>query len=412
MKSQKQALLFIFATVLIDVIGIGIIIPVIPSLIQNLSEYTFDDVAWIGSLLLVAYAGMQFLFAPLVGELSDRFGRRPVLLVALLGLGVDYIFHAFAPTLTLLFVGRFLAGILGSSFTVANSYIADISTKENKAKNFGVIGAAFGIGFIVGPVIGGVSAEFWGYRAPFFAAAGLTLLNFFYGLFFIPESLPIEKRRPIELLKALPIASLMDLGKYKAFGGLLLAFFLANIAGQALPTSWTYFTIEKFKWTELDIGLSLAFIGFMVAIVQAVLLGKIVKKFGEKKTIMFGFILWSIGMILFSIAGSTLALYAFMIPYILGGVASPTIQGYMSNHVADNKQGNLQGSLTSMISITAIIGPLIYGGLFDWFVGEGAPWYYPGAPYAMGAIFLSLGCVVAIISLRKLGSSMDKAPVT
>ena len=150
MKSQKQALLFIFATVLVDVIGIGIIIPVIPSLIQNLSEYTFDDVAWIGSLLLVAYAGMQFLFAPLVGELSDRFGRRPVLLVALLGLGVDYIFHAFAPTLTLLFVGRFLAGILGSSFTVANSYIADISTKENKAKNFGVIGAAFGIGFIVG----------------------------------------------------------------------------------------------------------------------------------------------------------------------------------------------------------------------------------------------------------------------
>lgn len=406
MNSKKHALTFIFVTILVDVIGVGIIIPVIPKLIQNLSSYTLDDAAWIGGLLLAAYAGMQFLFAPLMGELSDKFGRRPVLLIALFGLGVDYVLHAYAPTLTLLFVGRFIAGMMGSSYTVANAYIADISSKEDKARNFGLVGAAFGIGFIIGPVIGGFAAEWWGVRAPFFAAAGLTLLNFAYGYFVIQESLPVEKRRPIKLMKALPVTSFVDLGKYKAFGGLLIAFFLANLAGQALHTTWTFFTIEKLEWTEGDIGISLAVIGFMVAIVQAVLVGKIVAKLGEQKTIMLGFILWSVGMILFSIAGSTAALYCFMVPYILGGIASPTLQGFLSNKVPENEQGNLQGSLTSMISITAIGGPLLYGGLFDWFAGSDGPWYYPGAPYAMGAVFLSLGCITAIISLRKLGSSM------
>jgi len=412
MRNNSAALTFIIITVLIDVIGIGVIIPVIPSLIQNLSDYGLDDAAWIGGLLLASYALMQFVFAPFVGELSDRFGRRPILLIALLGLGLDYFFHAIAPTLFLLFIGRIIAGFMGSSFTVAHSYVADISVKENKASNFGFIGAAFGIGFIIGPLIGGVAAYCWGFRAPFYVAAVLTLLNFFYGLIFIPESLPPEKRRTINWMNVIPVASLVNLGRYKALGGLLVAFFFSNLAGQALPTSWTFFTIEKFNWTELDIGISLGFIGFMVAIVQALLVGKAVKEFGEKKTIMGGFILWSIGMILFSIAGSTFVLYCFLIPYILGGVASPTLQGFLSNQVPDNEQGNLQGSLTSMISLTAVIGPLIYGSLFDLFVGEGGPWYYPGAPYAMGAIFLSLGCVTAIFSLRKLGSSMGNNPIS
>lgn len=401
MSSSKTALTFIFVTILVDVIGIGIIIPVVPSLIENLTGEGLSVAAKYGGYLMVAFAGMQFLFAPIMGELSDKYGRRPILLIALFGLGVDYVFHAVAPTIGWLFVGRILAGICGASFTVANAYIADVSTKENKAKNFGLVGAAFGLGFIIGPVIGGIAAK-WGVQTPFLVAAGLTLLNFLFGLLFVPESLPKEKRRPINFKKMIPGKSLLQLGTFAALGGLLFAFFLASLAGQSLPATWSYFTMEMFDWTEAEVGYSLGVVGLLVAIVQAGLVGKIVKKFGTKKTILGGFVLWSIGMGLYAVAVKGWMLYLFTIPYVLGGIAGPTLQGLMSNQVEDNEQGILQGTITSMTSITTILGPLISTGLFYYFTGKNQIFYFPGAPYAMGAVFLITACFFAYFALKKI----------
>lgn len=401
MSSSKTALTFIFITILVDVIGIGIIIPVVPSLIESLTGEGLSVAAKYGGYLMVAFAGMQFFFAPIMGELSDKYGRRPILLISLLGLGIDYVFHAFAPTIGWLFVGRILAGICGASFTVANAYIADVSTKDNKAKNFGLVGAAFGLGFIIGPVIGGIAAK-WGVQMPFLVAATLTLLNFLFGLILVPESLTKEKRRAINFKKMIPGKSLLQLGTFAALGGLLFAFFLANLAGQSLPATWSYFTMEMFDWTEAEVGYSLGVVGLLVAIVQAGLVGKIVKKFGTKKTILGGFVLWSIGMGLYAVAVKGWMLYLFTIPYVLGGIAGPTLQGLMSNQVEDNEQGILQGTITSMTSITTILGPLISTGLFYYFTGENQIFYFPGAPYAMGSIFLVIACFFAYFSLKKI----------
>ena len=347
----------------------------------------------------------SFLFAPVLGELSDRFGRRPVLLIALLGLGLDYILHAYAPTITWLFIGRILSGMAGASHTVATAYIADISTKENKARNFGLIGAAFGLGFIIGPAIGGITAEF-GVEVPFLIAAGLTLLNFIYGFFFIPESLPSEKRRPINYTKMIPGNSILKLAGY-SFGGLLLALFLANISGQALPATWSYFTMEVYEWSEWEVGLSLAAVGLMVAIVQSSLIGFSVKRFGETKVIIGGFVLWTSGMTLFAFAFNEWLLYLFLIPYALGGVAGPTLQGLMSNNVSEKEQGNLQGAITGMISITTIIGPLLSTSLFYYFTNEETSYYFPGAPYVLSGLILVISTVIAYISLKRMKGKIN-----
>ncbi|MFT4525729.1 MAG: DHA1 family tetracycline resistance protein-like MFS transporter [Bacteroidia bacterium] len=402
MNSEKRSLLFIFVTVLVDVIGVAVIIPVIPELIGNLAEVSNAEAASIGGLMMVAFSAMQFLFAPVMGELSDRFGRRPILLISLFGLGLDYLFHAYAPTIVWLFIGRLIAGVCGATITVANAYIADVSTPENKAKNFGMIGAAFGLGFILGPVIGGVFGEYFGFRAPFYVSAGLALANFAYGFFILPESLPKDKRRAINYRNMIPGKSLLNLGKYKAFGGLLLAFFLSHLAGQAMPSTWTFFTIEKFGWSEIEIGASLAAVGFMVVLVQAVLLGWFVKRLGPNRVIKLGFLFWTTGMILFSMASQSWQMYAFLIPYALGGIAGPTIQSLLSNNVPQTEQGNLQGALTSMISLTAIIGPLMHTQLFYFFSGDQAPFYFPGAPFAMGAGLLVIGSILAILAMNRL----------
>lgn len=248
MKSKKTALLFIFITILVDVIGIGIILPIIPDLIMELTGEGTAMAVIYGMWLTTAFAGMQFLFSPVLGEISDKYGRRPILLIALLGLSVDYLIHAWAPTITWLFVGRFLAGITGASFTVASAYIADISSSKEKAKNFGLIGAAFGLGFIIGPGIGGFFGEI-DIRLPFYIAAGLTFANFIFGYFFVPESLTTENRRPINLAKMIPGVSLVSLRKYKGVLLLIMAFFLANLAGQALPSTWSYYGIERYDWS-------------------------------------------------------------------------------------------------------------------------------------------------------------------
>ena len=400
MKNQGLPLLFIFITVLIDVIGVGIIIPVIPTLIENLTGEGLSQAAIYGMWLMVSYAGMQFFFAPVLGELSDKFGRRPVLLISLFGLSIDYLIHAFAPTITWLFIGRIMAGITGASHSVAMAYIADISTKENKAKNFGLLGAAFGLGFIIGPSIGGVFGEI-DVRLPFFIAAGIAFVNFLFGYFFLPESLKKENRRAPKLVKMIPGQSLIKIGQFAGLGGLILAYFLANMAGQALPATWTYFTMESYGWNEAEVGYSLSFVGLLVSIVQGGLVGWAVKTFGRKKVILYGFAFWTLGMFLFSQALSAWMLYCFLIPYALGGVAGPTLQSLLSNEVSEKEQGNLQGALTGLVSLTTIIGPILASTLFYHFTSQSAI-YFPGAPYVASALLLLGATVVAYFSLKKM----------
>jgi len=398
MAKNRSSLIFVFLTVFVDALGIGIILPVMPKLIEKLTGGGLADAAFYGGLLMTTYAAMQFIFAPILGELSDKYGRRPVLLIALLGLGLDYIFHAYAPTLTWLFIGRIISGMAGASHTVATAYVADISTSENRAKSFGLIGAAFGVGFIFGPTIGGVAAEV-SVETPFFVAASLTLLNFLYGFFFIPESLDKEKRRDINYSKMIPGNSILKLLSY-SFGGLLLALFLAHVAGSALPATWSYFTMEVYNWEEWEVGLSLSIVGLLVAIVQGGLIGFSVKKFGETKVMVGGFILWTVGMTLFAFATNQWLLYVFLIPYALGGVAGPTLQGYMSNRVSEKEQGNLQGSITGMISLTTIIGPIISTSLFYFFSNKDTVFYFPGAPYIAGGLILLISTVIVYKKLK------------
>lgn len=404
---QKASLSFIFVTILIDVIGIGIIIPVLPSLIKSLNGAGLSDAARIGGWLMFAYAGMQFLFAPVLGALSDQFGRRPIILLALLGLGLDYIFHAFAPTIAWLFVGRLLAGITGASFTVATAYIADISTPEKKAQNFGLVGAAFGLGFIIGPVIGGVASE-WGVRVPFLVAAGLSLLNFLYGIFVLPESHKPENRRPFEWRKANPVGSLRLLQKYPLVLGFILSFVFIYIASHSVQSTWSFFTMYRFNWDESTVGYSLALVGVIVAIVQGGLIKYVVRAFGQKKTVLLGMGLWASGLFLFAYASQSWMMFAFIIPYCLGGVAGPTLQGIISNQVPPTEQGKLQGALTSLISLTSVVGPPAMTFIFYRFTGDNAPVEFPGAAFFAGGILMTISLILVLKPLRSLPGEMDE----
>lgn len=400
MKGRNASLTFIFITILIDVIGIGIIIPVLPTLIEELTGQGLSEASRIGGWLMFAYAFMQFFCAPALGALSDRFGRRPVLLMALFGLGIDYVFHAVAPTIGWLFVGRVLAGITGASFTVATAYIADISTPEKKAQNFGLVGAAFGLGFIIGPVIGGITAE-WGVRVPFLVAAGLSLLNFIYGLLILPESLSTEKRSDkIEWKKANPLGSLTMMRRFPLALAFAIPFFLIYIAGHSVQSTWTFYTMYRFDWSESTVGYSLALVGIVVALVQGGLIKFVVRTLGEKKTVLIGMSLWTIGLFLFATATREWMMFAYILPYCLGGIAGPTLQGIMSNLVPDDMQGRLQGALTSLISLTSILGPPLMTYVFYLFSGENALVYFPGAPFALGGVLLLLAFSLSLKPLK------------
>ena len=396
----KAALGFILITVLIDVIGFGIIIPVMPKLIADLIHGDMSAAAWWAGILMTAYAIMQFLFAPLLGNLSDKYGRRPVLLFSLFGFGLDYLLVAFAPTIWWLFVGRVIAGITGASFSTASAYIADISLPEKRAQNFGMIGAAFGLGFIIGPLIGGLLGSF-GPRIPFFAAAGLSLANWLYGYFVLPESLPKENRRAFEWKKAIPGLSLKQLTKYPAISGLVISLTLVYIGAHAVQSTWSFYTIGKFQWTEQMVGYSLAFIGLMIALVQGGLIRYVIPKIGQEKSLYIGLFLYSLGVMLFAFAANTWMMFAFCVVYCLGGIAGPAIQGIISSHVPANEQGELQGSLTSLMSLTTIFGPLLMTSLYSFFTKPGAPVYFPGAPFLMGALLFIISSLLAYVALKK-----------
>ncbi|RCH55155.1 tetracycline resistance MFS efflux pump [Mucilaginibacter hurinus] len=403
LTSQKRpaALSFIFLTLLIDVIGLGIIIPVFPKLIEKLIDGDLSDAALYGGWLTLAYSVMQFLFSPLVGNLSDRFGRRPVLLASLVGFGIDYLFLAFAPTIGWLFLGRIIAGITGASFTTASAYIADVSPPEKRAQNFGMIGVAFGVGFIIGPVLGGILGKY-DVQYPFFAAAGLAFANALYGFFVLPESLDDEHRRPFEWTRANPMGSLMQLIKYPAVIGLAASLFLVYFAGQAVQSVWTFFTMYKFKWSEDVVGYSLGFVGLMVAIVQGGLIRITIPKLGLQRSIWIGLLLYTVGLALFGVATEGWMMFAFLVPYALGGIAGPALQGIMSNEVPPNEQGELQGGLTSLMSLSAIFGPWIMSYIFYYFTKPGAPVHMPGAPFFLGAVLMLASTLLAIRSFKKV----------
>jgi len=397
---KKAAIGFIFVTLLIDVIGFGLIIPVMPKLIEELLGIKSISLAsQYGGWLTFAYAIMQFLFAPVLGNLSDKYGRRPVLLFSLFGFGIDYIFLSFAPSIGWLFVGRLIAGVTGASFTTATAYIADISTNENKAQNFGMIGAAFGVGFIIGPMLGGLLGEI-GSRIPFFVAAGLALTNCLYGYFVLPESLDKSLRRPFDWKRANPIGSLKQLSKYPALSGLVVSFILIYLASHAVQSNWSFFNIEKFKWTPKMIGISLGIVGLLVGGVQGGLVRVINPKIGNEKSVYYGLALYSLGLLLFAFASESWMMFVFLIPYCLGGIAGPALQSIISGNVPKNEQGELQGALTSLISATSIVGPLLMTNLFSFFTSNSAPIYFPGAAFLLGAIFMMLSCVWAYRALH------------
>ncbi len=397
--NRNAAVGFIFITLLIDVIGFGIIIPVMPALLGDLGHVNMSEASKIGGWLLFAYAITQFCFSPLIGNLSDRFGRRPVLLASLFGFAINYLFLAFAPTLGWLFIGRIIAGITGASVTTCSAYIADISTSENRAKNFGLIGAAFGLGFVIGPMIGGLLGGF-GARVPFMVAAGLCLLNFLYGFFILPESLKPENRRKLEWMRVIPGVSLYYLKKYPSLSGLIISLVLVYIGGHAVQSNWSFFTIEKFKWTPRMIGISLAVIGLLVALTQAGLTRVVNPRLGNEKSIYVGLALYALGMFLFAFASQSWMMFAFLVPYCLGGICGPALQSIMAGYVPANEQGELQGSLAGLMSATTIIGPPLMANTFAYFTGKSAPVYFPGSSFFLGFVFLLASALVAYYVLH------------
>lgn len=400
MAEKKPALGFIFVTLLIDITGWGIIIPVMPELMMELTDSGPSEAALWGMWMLFAYAVMQFFCAPIVGALSDRFGRRPVLLIALFGFCVDYLAMAFAPTVWWLFATRILAGCLGASFTTASAYIADVSSPEKRAQNFGLIGVAFGLGFIVGPLIGGLLSPL-GLRVPFIACAGLTFLNGMYGLLILPESLKLENRRPFDWKRANPVGSLLRLRNYPVITGLIASLMLLYISSHAVQSNWGYYVVEKFGWSPDMIGYSLVAVGFAFAIVQGLLIRIVIPKLGQQRSVYIGLAMYAVGFTLYALATQSWMMFAFTIVYCMGGIAGPALQGIISTQVPANEQGELQGSLTSLMSVTMIVGPLIMMSTFSFFTGAATPVYLPGAPMLLGAAMTLISTYLARRSLKK-----------
>ena len=385
---------------LIDITGWGIIIPVIPKLISELINGDVSEAAKYGGWLTFAYAFTQFIFAPLIGNLSDKYGRRPIILISLFAFALDYLLLAFAPTILWLFVGRIIAGLTGASITTASAYIADVSTPENRAKNFGMIGAAFGLGFIIGPVIGGLLGQF-GSRVPFYAAAVLCFLNFLYGYFILPESLSKKNRRAFEWKRANPIGAFLNLKKHPELLGLMLAIFLLYVGSHAVHSNWSFFTIYKFNWDEKMVGISLGAIGLLVGLVQGGLIRWTSPRLGNQKSIYFGLILYTVGMFLFAIASESWMMFAFLIPYCLGGISGPALQSVISEKVPANEQGEIQGTMASLMSASAIVGPPMMTNTFYFFTHKEAPFQFAGSPFVLGGFLMLLSTIIAYYSLRK-----------
>ena len=392
--ATRAAFIFIFVTVLLDFLAFGIIAPVLPNLIIHFESGNISRAAAITGVFGFAWATMQFIFSPLLGALSDRFGRRPIILLSCAGLGLDYIFMALAPTLGWLFVGRLVSGITTSNISTAFAYVTDVTTPEKRAKQFGLLSAAFGLGFIIGPAVGGLLGNF-NLRLPFWIAAGLSLTNALYGFFILPESLPPERRSTKGLHMANPLASLTLLRSHPELAGLAVVMTLYYLAHQVLPSVFVLYAVYQFRWSENMIGLSLAAIGLAVSIVSGGLVGPLVKRIGERSSVLLGLIFGVLSFLGFALAYKGWIVFA-AIPFVaLWGIAAPAVQSMMSRHVDHTSQGKLQGAINSLRSITGMIGPLIFTQVFALATAPGNRHHLPGAPYALAAGLLATSLVVA-----------------
>ncbi len=385
----RQAIIVVFVTALIDSVGFGIIMPVMPMLLMEVTGEGMSTAARYGGWLMFAYAAMQFCLAPVVGNLSDRFGRRPILLTSLLVLGIDYLIMWWAPSFAWLLLGRLVAGAAASTYSTCNAFIADVSPPEVRAQNFGLMGAAFGVGFIVGPVIGGFLGEY-GPRVPFLAAAALCFTNLIYGALVLPESLGRDKRRRFDLRRANPAGTLAALRRYPLVFGMIGAYALFLLGHHVLPATWSFFTMEKFDWSPREVGYSLAFVGVLMVLVQAVLLRLVLPKLGPRRAGVVGLSFTILSFLGYAFASEVWVLYAFLAVGALQGFTTPSMQGIMSNNVAADQQGELQGGLASIMSLTAIVSPPFMTQIFALFTqGNGLP-YLPGAPFIASALLTVL----------------------
>ena len=400
MAPRKPALVFIFITLFLDVLGIGLVVPILPKLVESLAGGGVDRASFLYGWLVGLYALMQFLFAPILGNLSDRFGRRPVILFSLFGSGLDYLLLAWAPTLPWFFLGRIVSGITGANFSAAAAYIADVSPPERRAANFGLIGAAFGIGFIFGPALGGWLGDY-GLRVPFVAAGILTLVNGLYGLFILPESLKPENRRSFSLIRSNPIGALLELRRHRLVLGLSVSYFISSLAHQVYPSIWVLYTGYRYGWDTKQTGLSLALVGLMAAIVQGGLARKLIPKWGERRSAIVGFAIMAIALTGYGLAPEGWIVYPLIVFGSLSGLAVPAIQGMISRTVGDNEQGGIQGSLTSLQSVAGALGPLLATAVFGFFISEKAPAIVPGAPFFFSSALAVMAGFLAARSFRR-----------
>jgi len=392
MRTRQASVVFVLITVFIDVLGMGLVIPILPRLVQNMLGGSISDASFVFGLLVSIYAVMQFFCAPVLGALSDRFGRRPVILLALVGLGFDYVLLSVAPTIWWLVLGRVVAGVFGATFTPAGAYIADVSAPEKRAANFGLIGVAFGLGFIAGPALGGLLGE-TNLRLPFMVCAGLTFINFLFGLLVMPESLRPEHRRAIDLTQMNPVGALRAVWRYRGVAAMVPVFMAAQLAQQGLQSVWVPYTTYRYGWGVAQVGASLAVVGLLFAFSQGALVRPVVARFGEMRTLISALVVAVLGMLLFGLASQGWMMYAVTALYCLGlGLLNPAVQGVMSRAVAANEQGLLQGAMTSVMTATAIVGPPLANGLFALAISPQAPVTLPGAPFFLDSIL----CLAAL----------------
>jgi DHA1 family tetracycline resistance protein-like MFS transporter len=399
----RRAIIVVLVTALLDSVGFGIIMPVLPQLLMEVTGEGMGTSAGYGGWLMFAYAAMQFCLAPVIGSLSDRFGRKPVLLVSLFVLGVDYLVMWWAPTFAWLLLGRLIAGAAASTFSTCNAFIADVSPPQVRAANFGLMGAAFGMGFIIGPVVGGILGEY-GARTPFLAAAALAFANLVYGLLVLPESLAPEQRRRFDWRRANPTGTLAALRRYPMVFGLVGAYFLFLLGHHVLPSTWSFFTMEKFDWSPRQVGYSLGFVGVLMVMVQAVLLRVLLPKLGPRRAGSAGFVFSVVAFLGYGLVTEGWMIYPFLVFGALQGFATPAMQGIMSTAVPANEQGELQGGLASMASLAAILSPPFMTQIFSFFTRTDAPVYFPGAPYLAAALLTVLALAVFLRATARLAA--------
>jgi len=407
-RSSSAATYFIIGTILIDAIGFGIIIPVLPRLVMQLGDLSLADATRMGGWLAAIYALMQFLCGPLAGNLGDRFGRRPVLLLALAGFGIDYLLLGFAPTLAWLFAGRLVAGIFGASFGPATAALADITPPEQRARRFGLVGAAFGIGFIVGPAVGGLMGEI-SVRAPFYCAAAFSGANFLFGLFFFPETLPQDKRRPFSLKRANPIGAVLAAKKLQGVLGLAGILLLWNIASMVYPATWSFFAIAQFGWSNGTIGASLAVAGISMTLVQVFVLGRVIKRLRERRTAMLGVGVAMVGYALYAIVPIGWFAFVLVAATAMQALVQPSLTALMSQRAPANAQGEMQGFIGSLNAIASIAAPLLLNPALAYFTGPKAPFYFPGAAFVIAASFAA-AALIALALTRRTSDIVPQMP--